>query len=143
MSYLPDVNVWLAAMWGRHMHHAEARRWIDQVEEPIALCRVTQMAVLRLISNPRALGKDAVSRAEAWRAVDDIEADSRVVWSHEPPGTGAVWRAMSARRDGSHKLWTDDYLSAFAQSGKFTLVTLDRALGDRHPSVETLVLSTS
>lgn len=141
MTYLPDVNVWLAAVWGRHRHHEAARQWLNEVEEPIILCRVTQMAILRLISNTKVLGEDAVSRAAAWDVVGALEADVRVVWSEEPAGTEAVWRTMSARHDQSHKLWTDDYLSAFAQSGGFTLVTFDQALGQRHPSAQTLVLA--
>lgn len=36
--------------------------------------------------------------------------------------------------------WTDDYSAALAQAGGLTLVTLDRALAERHPSVETLTL---
>ena len=47
----------------------------------------------------------------------------------------AVWRAISARDDKSHKLWTDDYLAAFAQAGGLTLATLDRKLPGRYPSV--------
>ncbi len=68
---LVDVGVWLAAVWGRHVHY------------PVA----------------------------------------------------SDWRAISARDDKSHKLWTDDYLAAFAQAGDLTLATLDRKLPGRYPSV--------
>jgi hypothetical protein len=34
----------------------------------------------------------------------------------EPDELDAVWRAISARDDKSHKLWTYDYLAAFAQA---------------------------
>ena len=44
-------------------------------------------------------------------------------------------RAISARDDKSHKLWTDDYLAAFAQASDLTLATLDRKLPGRYPSV--------
>jgi hypothetical protein len=37
--------------------------------------------------------------------------------------------------DKSHKLWTDDYLAAFAQATDLTLATLDRKLPGRYPSV--------
>jgi hypothetical protein len=39
-----------------------------------------------------------------------------------------------------HKLWTDDYLAAFAQAGDTTLVTLDRKLPTRYPSVRVELL---
>jgi predicted nucleic acid-binding protein len=52
----------------------------------------------------------------------------------------AVWRAISARDDKSHELWTDDYLAAFAQSGDATLVTLDHKMPARYPSVRVELL---
>jgi len=48
----------------------------------------------------------------------------------------AVFRAISARSDHSHKLWTDDYLAAFAQASGASLTTLDTKLKDRYPSVQ-------
>jgi predicted nucleic acid-binding protein len=52
----------------------------------------------------------------------------------------AVWRAISARDDKSHKLWADDYLAAFAQACDATLVTLDRKVPARYPSVRVELL---
>lgn len=43
--------------------------------------------------------------------------------------------ALSARDDKSHKLWTDDYLAAFAQTSGVTLTTLDHNMATRYPSV--------
>jgi predicted nucleic acid-binding protein len=48
----------------------------------------------------------------------------------------AVFRAISARDDSSHKLWTDDYLAALAQASGASLATLDTRLTDRDPSVQ-------
>jgi hypothetical protein len=62
-------------------------------------------------------------------------ADERVLWADEPEELDAVWRAISARDDKSHKLWTDDYLAAFAQAGGFTLAILDGKFPSRYPSV--------
>ena len=44
-------------------------------------------------------------------------------------------RAGPARNDHSHKLWTDDYLAAFAQASGASLATLDTKLEERYPSV--------
>lgn len=104
------------------------------------LCRVTQMGLLRLLTLRSAMQDDVVTRAGAWRLLDTLRADERFGWLEEPVSTEAVWRALSAREDFSSKLWTDDYLAAFAQVGGLTLVTLDRALSQRHPSVDTLTL---
>ena len=48
--------------------------------------------------------------------------------------------AFSKRDDTSHLLWTGDYLAAFAQAASAELVTLDRGLRTRYPSVRVLVL---
>ena len=125
---LVDVGVWLAATWGRHAHHRVARQWFDEESDDLILCRVTQMSLLRLITNSAILGEDAVTRSGAWRIVDQIWSDDRVLWAEEPDQLKAVFRAISARDDNSHKLWTDDYLAAFAQAIGASLVTLDTKL---------------
>ena len=58
----------------------------------------------------------------------------------EPEGLERLWRALSAGDDQSHKLWTDDYLAAFAQTADLTLVTLDRSFIKRYPSVRVEVI---
>jgi len=138
---LLDVGVWLAAAWGRHVHHRAAADWLNQQEDDLALCRVTQMSLLRLLSNPGVMGQDVVSRGDAWRVIDQLRADERVLWSEEPAQLEAAWRAISARDENSHKLWTDDYLAAFAQVAGATLATLDRKLHCRYPSVRVVTLT--
>jgi hypothetical protein len=132
---LVDVGVWLAAVWGRHAHYPVASDWFNRQADDLAFCRVTQMGLLRLLSNPAIMGGDAVDRSHAWRLFDRLWSDERVLWADEPDELNAVWRAISARDDKSHKLWTDDYLAAFAQASDLTLATLDRKLPSRYPSV--------
>ena len=138
---LLDVGVWLAAAWGGHVHHPVVAAWFEEQSRSLVLCRVTQMRLLRLLSNPAVLGSDVVERSGAWNVVDDFRADDRVVWADEPTSLEPVWRALSARDDSSHKLWTDDYLAAFAQAGDLALATLDSGYARRYRSVhvETLI----
>ena len=98
------------------------------------------MGLLRLLSNPAIMRDDAVDRSEAWRIYDQLWADERVLWADEPAELDGVWRAISARADKSHKLWTDDYLAAFAQASDATLITLDRKVPARYPSVRVELL---
>jgi toxin-antitoxin system PIN domain toxin len=132
---LVDVGVWLAAIWGRHTHHHVAARWFDEQSDDLLLCRVTQTSLLRLVSNQAIMGHDVLTRSQAWRVIDQLWADNRVLWADEPAQLEAVFRAISARNDQSHKLWTDDYLAAFAQASDAALATLDRKLKERYPSV--------
>jgi uncharacterized protein len=137
---LVDVGVWLAAVWGRHVHHPVTAGWFGKEADDILFCRVTQMGLLRLLSNPAIMGDDAIDRSQAWRTFDQIWADERVLWADEPAELDAVWRAISARDDKSHKLWTGDYVAAFAQASDATLVTLDRKMAARYPSVRVELL---
>jgi len=98
------------------------------------------MGLFRLLSNPAIMVDDAINRSQAWRTFDQLWADERVLWADEPAELDAVWRAISARDDKNHKLWTDDYLAAFAQASGATLVTLDRKLPARYPSVRVELL---
>lgn len=133
---LLDVGVWLAAVWGRHVHHPVAKAWFDRQSSDLVLCRVTQMSLLRLLSNPSVMGSDVLARSASWNAVDILRADRRVLWADEPFHLEPVWRAISARDDNDHKLWTDDYLAAFAQVADLTLATFDGQFDRRYPSVQ-------
>jgi hypothetical protein len=137
---LPDVNVWLAAAWARHVHHDRTKAWLDREEGPFAFCRVTQMALLRLVTNPAVTGKDSLTRRQAWDLVERFLADPRIGFLAEPDDLARLWAAFSRRDDRDHLLWTDDYLAAFALGSGAELVTLDRPLRRRYPSVNVVLL---
>jgi uncharacterized protein len=137
---LVDVNVWLAAAWARHSLHVVARRWIDAADDELAFCRVTEMALLRLLTNRAVTGSDVRTRRQAWDLVMTLQRDPRVRFLGEPPGLAPLWIAFSKRDDTDHLLWTDDYLAAFAQAADLDLATLDRGVRARYPSVRVLLL---
>lgn len=132
---LVDVGVWLAAIWARHVHHPVAAKWFEAQADDLLLCRVTQLSLLRLISNRSIMGDDVLTRDEAWRIVDELWSDNRVLWADEPAQLNGVFKAISARNDHGHKLWTDDYLAAFAQTSGASLATMDTKLRERYPSI--------
>jgi toxin-antitoxin system PIN domain toxin len=138
---LLDVNVWLAAAWARHQHHGVAKRWLDQEDDDLAFCRVTEMALLRLVTNPAVTDRDVLSRRQAWELVERLRADPRVRFLSEPEGLVPLWVTLSKRDDRHHLLWTDDYLAAFAQAADAELVTLDRIFRTRYPAVRIICLS--
>ena len=138
---LLDVNVWLAAVWARHPQHRVAKRYIDEQQDELAFCRVTQMALLRLLTNPAVTDRDAMSRREAWGVFEKLMADPRIHFAAEPTALETLWIAFSKRNDKSHLLWTDDYVAAFAQTAGAELSTFDRALAKRYASVRVTCLS--
>jgi len=99
------------------------------------------MSLLRLLSNPAVMDGSAVPRHTAWSIIDQLRADERIRWADEPAQLESAWRAISGRNDHSHKLWTDDYLAAFAQTAGMRIVTLDQGFTDRYRSVRVIVLS--
>lgn len=137
---LMDVGAWFALVYEAQPRHRAVREWKHRTEYALVLCRVTQMSLLRLLTNQAAMGDDVLTRATAWTVVDRLRADTQVTWSSEPPGLEQLWRSFSARDDVSHKLWTDDYLAAFAMAGGMGFVTLDRQVAGRYPSIEVVTI---
>jgi predicted nucleic acid-binding protein len=46
-----DANVWLALLWGRHIHSERARDWLEKSSEgKFFSCRFTQLTVIRLLT---------------------------------------------------------------------------------------------
>ena len=141
MMQLLDVNVWLAAAWSRHAHHQIAVNWLNGVDDDVAFCRVTELAFLRLTTNRAVVGTDVLTRRQAWDALLALQADPRIRYVPEPRGLAPLWIAFSKRDDHSHLLWTDDYLAAFAQAAGAQLVTFDRGVHARYPSVAVHLLA--
>ena len=48
------VNLWLAGIWDAHADHEAVVRWRAHADGPLVMCRVTQMALLRHLSDPAA-----------------------------------------------------------------------------------------
>ena len=140
MTQLLDINVWVAAASHGHQHHQVASAWMQSQQETLAFCRITQMGILRHLSNPAVMRHDIVTRRGAWRVFEALMADDRVRILSEPEGLEARWMKFSAHNDQSHQLWTDDYLAAFAEMAGATFVTLDTAIEARYPSVAVLTL---
>ncbi len=128
---LCDVNVWLAIALSGHVHHGEASAWLDDVKEPhgIMFCRVTQQALLRLLTNATVLrpyGNPPLTNEEAWAAYRAFLDDELVqLRADEPPRLESTWKKLALRDTASPKLWMDAYLAAFAIRSDCRIVTTD------------------
>ncbi len=83
----PDVNVWLALSYERHVHHATAKEWFEQIGPGarFCFCRFTQIGLLRLLTTDALMGSDRVlTQAEAWRVYDRWLEDDRILLVEEP-----------------------------------------------------------
>jgi toxin-antitoxin system PIN domain toxin len=131
--WLCDNNIWLALALSGHVHHARAREWLETVVEPasILICRATQQAFLRLLTNTAVLapyGNPPLTNQQAWSAYEALLDDDRIVFrGEEPTGLELRWQEFAVRDTASPKLWMDAYLAAFALAGGCRMVTTDTA----------------
>jgi len=130
----PDVNVWLALV-ADHVHHEPARQWwAEDQSEIVAFGRVTQIGLLRLLTNSAVMNGKPLSMKAAWTIYDKLFEDIRVARIAEPPGIEKPFRDYSWTKASSQKLWADAYLLAMAKELGATLITFDRALARRAPN---------
>ncbi len=130
LSLFPDINVWVALTYDRHVHHITARKWFEGVAPTARLffCRLTQLGLLRLLTAEAVMGRDEVmTQEEAWKAYDRWLRDERVEFLDEPVGLEAHFRGLTRSPHPAPKDWADSYLAAFAVALRLTVVTFDRA----------------
>ena len=124
-----DANVWLALLWGRHIHSERAREWFEQSDaEQFFFCRFTQLTILRLLTTEAIMGKDTRSMSGAWDIWDRLWADRRISLLPEPEELEKEFRRRSRLSSRSPKVWADAYLLAFASAAGLRFVTFDGAL---------------
>src|ERR1035438_1956566 len=131
-----DANVWLALVWGRHVHSERARHWFEAArEEDFFFCRFTQLTVLRLLTTEKIMGPDTQSMSGAWNLWDKIWADDRIAFLSEPEGLEKEVRSCSGLTSPYPKVWADAYLLAFSSVAGLKFVPFDRARKAPGPAV--------
>ena len=126
MATLCDVNCLLAFCYDRHMHHVQAITWLDSQDElSVVLCRVTQLSLLRLLTNKSVMDADVCNLKQAWDIYDTLIADERFDFAIEPMDLEQHLRRYTVGERVSPKLWQDAYLAAFARAAKLHFVTFD------------------
>ncbi len=61
MTYLHDVNVWIALAGERHTHNLVARNWFSNLhDEKLFFCRLTQLGFLRLLTNKHVMQEEVM-----------------------------------------------------------------------------------
>jgi uncharacterized protein len=134
----PDINVWIALTYDRHVHHTTARHWFEELAPTAILffCRLTQLGLLRLLSAVAVMGPDqAMSQQEAWKAYDIWLQDERIAFLDEPAALETQFRVLTRSSNPSPKDWADSYLSAFADTAGLRLVTFDNALKQKAANI--------
>lgn len=127
MTYLPDMNVWIASVVLGHPQHGTATAWFQEAEnDTVAFCRVTQMGFLRLLTNQQVMGTSVLAAGTAWKLLEAMRRDDRILFAAEPAGMEKAWRDITPQSGSGANFWTDSFLAAFARVTGHTLVTFDR-----------------
>lgn len=131
----PDINVWLALNFEKHIHNEAAVRWystIDPVPELI-FCRHTQLGLFRLLTNEVVLRQDVLNQQQCWEIYDRWIDSGLAILVAEPLHIDPSLRSATSTPMRSPKAWADAYLAAFAEASGLTLVTFDKALAGKAP----------
>ena len=127
---LADANIWLALAYSGHVHHPVAQTWFDtQSNNSCAFCRITQLALLRHLTNSKIMGPFVQNQQQAWAAYDSLSSDPRVTFLQEPATLDAEFRRLTQSSAPSHQQWTDAYLASIAKLSSAQLVSFDRGFG--------------
>jgi uncharacterized protein len=121
-----------------HPHHEIALAFFSEIELPAYLAtfylsRLTQMSLLRLLTNRSALGADVLTLRQAWQAYDRFAEAWKATVLDEPQGFEGFLRQHTRRDEASPQMWADGYVVAFAAATGLRLVTFDKALAKLDP----------
>lgn len=125
--HLLDTNLLIALAWPQHIHHAQAHTWFSTVgHQAWATCPLTQVAFIRISSNPKIVA-DAVTPRNALAMLKRIIAlPGHHFWPDEvEPVRAAVFGSLALV---GHRQVTDAYLLALALHHKSKLATLDNGI---------------
>lgn len=126
-SFLLDVNVLVPMAWPTHQAHGKVQQWISsRAEAGWATCPLTQMAFVRILSNP-AFSPFALTPDQALELLQtNLEHPGHRFWRDELALRDAL--KPFGRRLTGHKQITDAYLLGLAihHDGKFA--TLDQSI---------------
>jgi uncharacterized protein len=143
---LLDANVLIALLWPAHVHHEASHAWFEarQPRGRWATCPLTEMAFVRIISNP-SFSSDALRPADALSLLErNIAHQGHELWPDDVSLVEALGPS-SARLQG-HRQVSDSYLLALSVRHRGVLATFDAglrslAVGDRAGSMELVPVS--
>jgi uncharacterized protein len=125
--WLLDANLLIALTQAAHVHHGEAHSWFGaRPHRRWASCAITQLAFLRLTSNPKVTGRETTP-AEALQALAAmVGSEAHEYWSDAPEPARLATLQHPALV--GHRQVTDAYLLGLAVAHRQPLATLDRGL---------------
>ncbi len=127
---LLDVNVLLGLAWPNHQFHATAHRWFQrESNKGWATCAMTQLAFIRLSSNP-AFASEAVSAVQAAELLQHYcSRPEHRFWESPSAADPALYRHVLG-----HQQVMDAWIVAAARHHHGRVATFDVRMGAHDPS---------
>jgi uncharacterized protein len=126
---LADANVLIALLGADHAHHQQARAWFAGHADRMAICPITQGALVR------AWIREQQNATVVQSVLTDLAAHPKVVfWSDDLSYEHADLSAVRG-----HRQVTDAYLASLAASRQARLATFDKALAATYPKIAILL----
>lgn len=126
MPLFLDANVWLPLVWEGHAACDTAREWAESRSDDFVMCRVTQLALLRHLTNSVILGDDTLTNTAAAQVVDAMLASEFVSFRGDPGGMESWFPKLGEADTPSRNRWADAYLAAFAIAANLEFVSFDQ-----------------
>ena len=124
---LLDINVLIALVDPRHIHHEIAHQWFsNHAHDGWASCPITQNGFLRILSNPRYPNSPGGPSLVLPLLCRWLEHPQHVFWPDDLSWVST--NSLQGDKLLSHGQVTDSYLLALAVRHQGVLVTLDRRL---------------
>lgn len=131
MRHLIDNDVFFAAIYGKHVFHPVARRWLDRAKpEGWGVAAETYLAAVRLLMNPAVMKSGHLSASRAIEAVETELAGrhpGHVVLAKQRPAQAILKKAVG------HKQVMDFWLVQIAREQACKLATNDSGLAITWP----------
>lgn len=127
MTHLLDINVLIALIDRRHVHHRSATDWFTvRGQGDWATCPLIENGVLRIVGNPRYRNSPG-SPVAVWHVLRELRGTGR--HSFWPDDFSLLDSALiDVEKLLSHEQLTDTYLLALAVSKGGQLATFDARL---------------
>ena len=133
MRHLLDNDVFFAEIYGKHVFHPVARKWLDAAKpRGWGVAAETYLAAVRLLMNPVVMKSGHLS---ATRAIEAVETElagrypGRVVLAKQRPAQSMLKKATG------HKQVMDFWLAQIAQEQGCKLATNDSGLAATWPDL--------
>lgn len=126
---LLDVNLLIALAWPQHVHHSIAQAWFAKASRHSwATCPLTQLAFVRISSNPRII-PEAVNPRDAVRLLNAVSVLPRhVFWSDDLSILDL--KLFESLALAGYRQVTDAYLLELAGKKDGRLATLDKGVAE-------------